>query len=141
MPVSPRRAIPWVFALVFVALATVGLAPDADAQVFQGPLDFFNLPPMTMTVTIQPSGPATYTIQLGDFVPGSGPSSGGNRQDRGFVVASVVGGNVTGYFQTIQFPNIRPCIFQGVFDGTTARLSLDPVSCGGGGTLTLTRIS
>lgn len=129
MPVLPKRAIPWIFMFAIVILAVAGFSGEAAAQVYQGPLDFDTLPPITMTVTLQPSGPALYTLQFGARV-----------FDSGFLVASVAGSAVFGFFQSTANP-IRACFFQGSYDGTTARLILEPGSCGGTGTLTLTRIA
>lgn len=131
MPILPKRAFPWVFVFAIVALTVAGIANEAAAQVFQGPLDFADLPALTMTVTLNPGGAASYrvTTLTGSFI------------DAGFLVASVSGSSVIGFFQTTTFPNVRPCEFQGTYDGSVANLILDPVSCGAGGTLTLTRIA
>jgi hypothetical protein len=117
----------WMFALAVVVVAVAGVTGEAAAQTFQGTIDFDSLPPLPMTVTLVPGGPAQYTIRIGRVT------------DRGFVVASVNGSSVIGFFQTTFFPNVSPCGFQGTFDGTTATLALDPFSCGGGGVITLTR--
>ena len=129
MPVLQNRAILWAFALLVVGLMVVDFSSEASADVYQGPLDFDTLPAFTMTLTLQPSGPALYTMRVGNFT------------DRGFFLAATVSGSrVVGYFQTTAL-TARACNFQGTYDGTTAILILDPFSCGGGGTLTLTRIA
>lgn len=128
MSILPKRAILWVFLLAVVIVAVAGITGEAAAQVFRGPLDFDTLPALTMTVTLIPGGPALYQIDLGGFT------------DSGFVVASVFGSSVIGFFQSTVLA-VRQCNFQGFYDGTTAFLTLDPGSCGGGGTLTLTRIA
>jgi hypothetical protein len=127
MPASPKRAI--LFGLMLagiLALTSIGFARDAEAQVYRGPLHFNSSSRVfTMTVTLQPTGPALYRTEF----------------DTGILVANVSGSNVFGFIQT-NIPNIRPCFFQGTYDGNIATLLLDPVSCGGGGgTLTLTRIA
>ena len=129
MPVSSKRAILWVFVLAVVSVAVAGFTGEAAAQVFQGPLDFTSLPPVTMTVTLQPSGPALYRMSLG-----------GRVFDTGILTATVSGSVVAGFFQSSD-PTVAPCFFQGNYNGTTASLALEPGTCGDTGTLTLTRIS
>jgi hypothetical protein len=132
MPIFPTRATTWLVVLFVAILALAGLTGEASAQVFRGTLDFVSLPPLTMTVTLAPSGPASYQVAL----------ISGRVIDRGFLVGSVNGSSVTGFFQTTTFPNIRPCEFRGTINGNVVNLTLDEPSCGGGGgTLDLTRIS
>lgn len=128
MPVLPKSAILWMFVLAVIVTAVAGFTGEATAQVYQGPLDFDTLPPFTMTVTLHPSGPASYTLPVGSFT------------DRGLLVATVSGSAVFGFFQSTVLA-VSQCFFQGSYDGTTAILALDPTSCGGGGTLTLARVS
>jgi hypothetical protein len=129
MLVLPKRAILWVFVLAVVTIAVAALTGEAAAQVYQGPLDFSSLPPVTMTVTLQPFGPALYRMSLGSAT-----------FDTGILTATVSGSFVAGYFQSSD-PTVAPCFFQGNYDGTTATLALEPATCGDTGTLTLTRIS
>jgi hypothetical protein len=129
MPVLPKRAILWAFVTAVIVVAVAGFSGEATAQVFQGPLDFDSLPPVTMTVTLHPTGPATYTM-----------SFQGQVFDAGILVASVQGSSVAGFFQTYD-PGYRQCNFRGTLAGDTATLILDAPSCGEGGTLVLTRIA
>jgi hypothetical protein len=128
MPVPPRRAILLMLVLAGVMVAGAGFTSEASAQVFQGTLKFNRSPfVFNVTLTLQPGGPAIYRA---DFL--------GQTVDAGIVVASVAGSSVFGFIQTFQ-SGIRQCFFQGTYDGTTANLQLDPVSCGDGGTVILTR--
>lgn len=131
MPILPKRASLSVFVLAIATVAVMGFGREAQAQVFQGSLDFVTLPPLTMTVTINPSGPASYQISLVT----------GRVIDRGFLAASVNGSSVSGFFQSTTLP-VRPCEFRGTLNGPVANLTLDEPTCGGGGgTLILTRIA
>lgn len=130
MPVLPRHLIPWVFILTVVIVGVVGFSGEAVAQVYQGPLSFEGLPTVTITLTLHPGGPATYRM---DFA--------GRIVDTGIFVAFVSGSSVRGFVQSNQPCCNAPCFFQGNYDGTTATLVLDPVTCGAAGTLTLTRIA
>lgn len=127
MPLALKRPMLWVFALAIIIFAVAGGVSEADAQVYRGTLQFNNLPPLALTVTLHPGGPATYTATFN-----------GRTIDFGFLVASVNGSSVIGYVQSTRFA-VRPCNFQGSYDGTVALLLLDPVSCGDGGTVTLSR--
>ena len=129
MPVLPKRVVLGGLMLAVVLTTGAVLSDDAAAQVFQGPLAFDGLSVATMTVTLQPFGPAHYRV---DF--------GGVTIDTGILVASVSGSFVSGFIQT-NVPNVRPCFFSGNLNGATANLALNASSCGGGGTLTLTRIA
>jgi hypothetical protein len=104
-----------------------GGAGEAAAQVYQGTLQFNSLPPLDLTVTLHPGGPATYTA---NFL--------GRNIDFGILVASVNGSSVVGFVQSTKF-GVRQCNFQGTYDGTTAILTLEATSCGDGGTVVLTR--
>jgi hypothetical protein len=130
MPILPKRALRWAFFIGVVLAAITGFTSESAAQVFQGPLDFDDLPVLTMTVTLHPGGPASYTIA----------TLQGRVIDVGFLGASVNGSSVSGFFQSTRFP-VRACEFRGSLNGPVATLTLDALSCGGGGTLTLTQIS
>jgi hypothetical protein len=129
MPTRPRHAILGAIVLFLAIVVVAGWSDEAGAQVFQGTIDFDNLPPLVMTVTLQPGGAATYTMTLG-----------GRTIDFGVVVASVNGSSVSGFAQSTRFL-VGPCRFQGTFDGTVANMTLDAPSCGAGGTLILTRVA
>jgi hypothetical protein len=129
MPRSFKRPMLWMFALAIVIFGIAGGAGEAAAQVYTGTLQFNSLPALNLTVTLHPGGPATYTATFN-----------GRTIDFGFIVASVAGNSVAGFQQSTRFA-VRQCNFQGTYDGTTAVLFLDPVSCGDGGTVTLTRTS
>src|SRR5262245_58692776 len=128
MPVLPKRPTFWVFLFAVAIAAVVGLADEAAAQVYTGTLDFDDLPPLSITVTLNPGGPASYRVT----------TLTGQLIDNGLLAANVNGSRVTGSLQSTRFL-VRPCEFTGSYDGTVASLVLDNVSCGGGGTLTLSR--
>jgi hypothetical protein len=108
-----------------VLLVVGGFSGEASAQVFRGTMTFQGLPSLDIVLTIVPGGPATYVASFSGFVV-----------DTGFVTASVAGSAVVG---VIISNNFLPCNFQGTYDGTTAILNLDRVSCGGPGVVVLTR--
>lgn len=130
--VRPTRVFPWLFAIVIVILAVAGITSEVSAQVFRGTLtspEFSGLV-VDVTVTLQPGGPAIIAR-----------SFRGRPIDIGILVASVSGSFVSGF---VQATNPRPsnqCFFTGTYDGTTVILNLDPISCGGPGTITLTRVA
>ena len=126
MPAPPKRAILLVFVLAVVSIAVAGFTSDADAQVLKGSLKF-NASPIVfnLTVTLQPGGPALYKV-----------SYLGRTIDTGILVASVNGFSVSGFVQSSNV-RVRPCFFQGTYDGTTASLQLDEASCGDGGGIVL----
>ena len=130
MTARSRRALPWLFGSVIVALAVAGLSSEASAQVFQGTFTSPDFPGVAvdMTVTLQPGGPA---IVVRSFR--------GRRIDIGIMVAGVNGSSVSGFVQATSPRPTRQCFFSGTYNGTTAILELEPVSCGGPGTITLTR--
>lgn len=128
MTVLPRRATLYLFILATVVLVVSGISGEASAQVYQGTLVSSSLPfPVSVTVTLQPGGPALYTVSAFGIVI-----------DAGLVVANVAGSSVTGFIQTFT-PGIRQCFFTGVVNGPSATLTLDSPSCGGSGTVSLTR--
>ena len=133
MPTLPKRSFLGLLVFAVVVIAITGFAGEAAAQVFQGPFAMTSPTAVTftMTVTLHPGGPATYTMA----------TLQGRVFDRGFLAASVNGSSVNGYFQTTTFPNTRPCVFSGTVNGPVAILNADPTSCGLVGTVTLTRIS
>jgi hypothetical protein len=125
MAVLSTRALVVVFTLASAILALGGLSHEAEAQVYRGTITFQGLPSADLTVTVAPSGSASYRID-----------SFGSPVDAGALTANVTGSTVVG---TIISNSFDPCQFQGTYDGTTAILTLDPSTCGLPGTATLTR--
>lgn len=130
MPLLSRRAM-WLFVVVVVALAVAGISREASAQVYQGTLTSPEFPgvAVNITVTLHPGGPATYTL-----------SYFGVQIDSGILIANVAGSSVNGYIQSSD-PTVGPCFFTGTVNGPGATLTLEPVTCGGSGTIILTRVA
>lgn len=125
----PRRAILWAFLFAVVVVAVAGFAQEATAQVYRGTLVSPVLPGIVdVTVIVQPGGPASMLFAFSGRVFATG-----------ILVANVAGSSVFGFWQlTAPIPS-RQCFFQGTYDGTTAILTLEPISCGAPGTITLSR--
>jgi hypothetical protein len=129
MSALPRRAILLTVVLAVVILAVAGWSDEATAQVFQGTVFVQGLPPVDITITLQPGGPALYVMRFG-----------GRQIDAGLLSATVNGSSVQGFIQSFQ-PGIRPCFFSGTVSGPTASATLDPVSCGRPGSVLVTRVA
>jgi hypothetical protein len=116
-------------ALGVLIIAIVGLSPEASAQVYRGTITSPQFPGFALDigVIVRPGGHASYSVNVG-----------AEQIDWGILVASVSGGSVSGYLQSVD-PTVGPCFFGGTYDGTTAVLTLDPSSCDGPGTIILTK--
>jgi hypothetical protein len=125
MPVLPKRAILGVLVVGVMLLVVGGFSSEASAQVFRGTITFEGGPPIDVTLTLVPGGPAVYVASFLGIVV-----------DTGRLTANVAGNTVVGVIISDFY---FPCQFQGTYDGTTAIFNLDPVTCGSRGTVILTR--
>ena len=134
MPVMPRRAIPWVCVLAVIVVAVAGFGGEAAGQVsgvFRGPLVLDGLPPLTMTVVLQPPEPALYQIDHLGRIVDTGILVATTKSEVGFFVS------VFGYLQSSRPCCKQQCFFWGTGVNGRFDLVLGAESCGAAGSLTL----